>query len=40
MDVWKPQFEALVPSYGRKLNEDRALLDEVRSATDSALQLN
>lgn len=40
MEAWTPQIEALVPSFGRKLNEDRALLDEVRSATDSALQLN
>ena len=40
IEGWKPALDALVPSYGRKLNDDRALLDEVRSTTDSALQLS
>ncbi|WP_288818851.1 malate:quinone oxidoreductase [uncultured Micrococcus sp.] len=39
MDSWRGRLEELVPSYGRKLNEDPALLEQVRASTDSALQL-
>ncbi|MDY6055695.1 malate:quinone oxidoreductase [Micrococcus sp.] len=38
-EQWRPVLEALVPSFGRSLNQDQALLDEVRSATDAALKL-
>ncbi|WP_300345424.1 malate:quinone oxidoreductase [Nesterenkonia sp.] len=40
MDAWRPKLEAMVPSYGRLLNEDPALLDEVAATTAKSLQLD
>lgn len=37
---WEAKLREIVPSYGRKLNDDPTLLDEVTQATDAALQLN
>ncbi|MGO1182544.1 MAG: malate:quinone oxidoreductase [Micrococcaceae bacterium] len=36
---WESRLREIVPSYGRKLNEDPTLLDEVTRATDASLQL-
>lgn len=40
LDEWKPQLESMVPSYGRLLNEDPALLAEVSEATKKTLKLD
>lgn len=39
MDAWKPRLQEMIPSLGRKLNEDRALMTEVEQATSAALKL-
>lgn len=39
MESWKPRLQDMVPSYGRLLNEDQALLDEVSAETSKTLQL-
>lgn len=38
-DGWKTRLKQIVPSYGRKLNEDAALTNEIRGMTSTALQL-
>lgn len=39
IDAWKPQLEAMVPSYGRLLNEEPELLAETAESTAKTLQL-
>ncbi|KGG93890.1 MULTISPECIES: malate dehydrogenase (quinone) [Comamonas] len=36
---WKTQIQQIVPSYGRKINEDAAYTNEIRRMTSSALKL-
>ncbi|GKT13807.1 malate dehydrogenase (quinone) [Acidovorax sp. SUPP2522] len=36
---WKARLKEIIPSYGRKLNEDPALTNEIRRMTSSALHL-
>lgn len=36
---WKPRLKQIVPSYGRKLNEDPALTNQIRRMTSTALHL-
>ncbi|MEG0675069.1 MAG: malate dehydrogenase (quinone) [Comamonas sp.] len=36
---WKAQIQQIVPSYGRKINEDAAYTNEIRRMTSSALKL-
>ncbi|RYF25447.1 MAG: malate dehydrogenase (quinone) [Comamonadaceae bacterium] len=38
-DGWKARLKQIVPSYGRKLNEDAALTNEIRGMTSTALNL-
>ncbi len=38
--AWRPKLQEVIPSYGRRLNEDRALLDQVRAETMQTLELN
>ena len=38
-DGWKPRLKQIVPSYGRKLNEDPALTNQIRRLTSTALHL-
>jgi len=38
-DGWKPRLKQIVPSYGRKLNDDAALTNEIRGMTSTALHL-
>jgi malate dehydrogenase (quinone) len=38
--AWRPALEEAIPSYGRRLNEDAALLAEVRAETMQVLELN
>jgi malate dehydrogenase (quinone) len=38
--AWRPALQEAIPSYGRKLSEDRALLAEVRADTMQVLELN
>ena len=38
--AWRPTLQEVIPSYGRRLNEDRALLAEVRAETTQTLELN
>ena len=38
-DGWKRRLQQIVPSYGRKLNEDAALTNEIRGMTSTALHL-
>jgi malate dehydrogenase (quinone) len=39
IESWKPRLENMVPSYGRLLNDDPKLLEEVSAATAATLQL-
>ncbi|RJN31030.1 malate:quinone oxidoreductase [Nesterenkonia natronophila] len=39
MESWKSRLENMVPSYGRLLNDDPKLLEEVSAATAETLQL-
>ncbi|OSM44540.1 malate:quinone oxidoreductase [Nesterenkonia sp. PF2B19] len=39
VESWKPRLQDMVPSYGRLLSEDPALLSEVTAATNRSLQL-
>lgn len=39
MEAWRPKLEEMVPSYGRLLNEDPQLLEEVSSASQKILKL-
>ncbi|QCU78388.1 malate:quinone oxidoreductase [Citricoccus sp. SGAir0253] len=39
MDAWTPRLREMIPSLGRKLNEDRALMEEVERSTNAALKL-
>jgi malate dehydrogenase (quinone) len=39
MDAWAPKLKEMIPSLGRKLNEDRVLMNEVEQATSAALKL-
>ncbi len=38
--AWRPKLQEAIPSYGRRLNEDPALLAEVRAETMQTLELN
>lgn len=40
LEAWKPKLEAMVPSYGRVLNEDPALLEELTRSSNATLQLD
>ncbi len=40
VDAWRPKLEAMVPSYGRLLNEEPQLLEEISSSTAETLRLN
>jgi malate dehydrogenase (quinone) len=37
--AWRPALREAVPSYGRRLSEDPALLAEVRADTKQTLEL-
>ena len=39
MAGWDGTLKELIPSLGHTLNDDPALLDEVRTVTDAALKL-
>jgi malate dehydrogenase (quinone) len=38
--AWRPALQEAIPSYGRRLSEDSALLAEVRAETMQVLELN
>ena len=38
--AWRPLLQEAIPSYGRRLNDDPALLAEVRAETMQTLELN
>ena len=38
--AWRPKLQDVIPSYGRRLNEDPGLLAEVRAETMQTLELN
>jgi malate dehydrogenase (quinone) len=38
--AWRPALQEAIPSYGRRLNDDPALLAEVRAETMQTLELN
>jgi malate dehydrogenase (quinone) len=38
--AWRPALQEAIPSYGRRLSEDPALLAEVRADTMQVLELN
>src|SRR5699024_7487793 len=38
MDAWRPKLQHMVPSYGRLLNDDPQLLQEVSSASNQTLK--
>ncbi len=38
--AWRPKLQEAIPSYGHRLNEDPALLAEVRADTMQTLELN
>jgi len=38
--AWRPALQEAIPSYGRSLSDDPALLAEVRASTMQALELN
>jgi malate dehydrogenase (quinone) len=40
MSAWRPALQEAIPSYGRNLSEDRALLAQVRAETMQTLELN
>lgn len=40
MDTWRPKLEAMVPSFGRTLNDEPNLLNEVTEVTNKILQLD
>ena len=40
MPAWRPALQEAIPSYGRSLADDPALLAEVRAATMQTLELN
>ena len=37
---WEPKLKEMIPSYGKSLIEDYALLKQIRQANDTELQLN
>ncbi|MFW3168991.1 malate dehydrogenase (quinone) [Geodermatophilus sp. CPCC 206100] len=40
IDAWRPALQEAIPSYGRRLVDDPALLAEVRAETTQTLELN
>jgi malate dehydrogenase (quinone) len=40
MSAWRPALQEAIPSYGRKLSEEPALLAQVRAETMQTLELN
>jgi malate dehydrogenase (quinone) len=40
IDAWRPALQEAIPSYGRRLSDDAALLTEVRRDTMQVLELN
>ncbi|MGY1825310.1 MULTISPECIES: malate dehydrogenase (quinone) [unclassified Blastococcus] len=40
LDAWRPRLQEAIPSYGRPLNDEPALLAEVRADTMQTLELN
>jgi malate dehydrogenase (quinone) len=40
VEAWRPALQEVIPSYGRRLSEDTALLAEVRADTMQVLELN
>jgi malate dehydrogenase (quinone) len=40
MPAWRPALQEAIPSYGRSLSADPALLAEVRASTTQTLELN
>jgi malate dehydrogenase (quinone) len=40
IDAWRPALREAIPSYGRRLSDDPALLAEVRAETRQVLELN
>ncbi|MDP5181290.1 malate:quinone oxidoreductase [Blastococcus sp. BMG 814] len=40
LDAWRPRLQEAIPSYGRPLNDEPALLAEVRADTTQTLELN
>jgi malate dehydrogenase (quinone) len=40
IDAWRPALQQAIPSYGRRLSDDPALLAEVRADTMQVLELN
>jgi malate dehydrogenase (quinone) len=40
VDAWRPALQEAIPSYGRRLSEDAALLAQVRRDTTDTLELN
>jgi malate dehydrogenase (quinone) len=40
MAAWRPALQDAIPSYGRNLSEDPALLAQVRAETMQVLELN
>jgi malate dehydrogenase (quinone) len=37
---WQSKLKVMIPSYGKELNLDEELLDEVRKSTAATLKLN
>ncbi|MFL6117680.1 MAG: malate:quinone oxidoreductase, partial [Catenulispora sp.] len=40
MEAWRPALQQVIPSYGRRLSDDPALLARVRQDTMQTLELN
>jgi malate dehydrogenase (quinone) len=40
IDAWRPLLQEAIPSYGRRLGDDPALLAQVRADTMQVLELN
>jgi malate dehydrogenase (quinone) len=40
MPAWRPALQEAIPSYGRSLADEPALLAEVRASTMQTLELN
>ncbi|MGY1917007.1 malate:quinone oxidoreductase [Blastococcus sp. SYSU DS0973] len=40
IDAWRPMLQTAIPSYGHALNDEPALLEQVRSETMKTLELN
>ncbi|MGY1835647.1 malate:quinone oxidoreductase [Blastococcus sp. SYSU DS0510] len=40
LDAWRPRLQEAIPSYGRPLNDEPALLAEIRAETTQTLELN